>query len=681
MNTTQFFSLPVENPILIFALLLLVILLSPIVLRRVGVPHIIGMIAAGIVLGPGCLNILARDSSITLYGTVGMLYIMFLSGVEADMRDFRQNRRAGIIFGLLTALIPLAIGVGTALHFLSMDFKTSLLLASIYASHTLIAYPIVSKYGILKSRSVNIAIMGTIITNVLSLLVFAVMQQLLLPSLTTGAMEWDMLLHWLKFAMKIAVFSAIVMVGYPRLARRFFKKYTDNVIQYVFVLALVLLAAFMSQIAEIEGIIGAFLAGIALNRYIPNTSGLMNRIDFVGNAIFIPFFLIGTGMQIDLRALATNHSIWGIAALMTAVAICSKYVAALLTRYAFGLKKHEGWLLFGLSNAQAAATLAVVTLCRNEGLLGDDIFYGSIVMVFVTCFVSSIVTERAARKSSESSGRTPIHRGSRMLIAVSNPSTIERLLELAKMLRNQRTRVPLYALHVTDKQSPQPSASSLHAAPMHHLLRLASATDTEIKEIEREDDTIATGIVNTSSENNITDIVMGMAGSNITSAMFAIDIPSVLRRTYQGVWLAKLMQPLNTLKRIVITLPPQTEYEAGFGTLLYRLSNLHRQTQAKLVVYANDATLEKVSMLNRKSSLHISMQCKSFSDWHNFIVLATQLKKDDLFVCTLARRDSISYIIDMDGIPSILTNYFRDNNILIVYPEQYQSNETSSSFT
>ena len=287
MNSLNNIRLPIENPTLIFAILLLIILLSPIVLRRLKIPHIIGMITAGILLGPGGLGVLARDGSIELYGTVGMLYIMFLSGVEADIRDFRQNRRAGAAFGLLTALIPLALGVASSLFFLDMNFTISLLLASVYASHTLIAYPIVSKYGIVKTRAVNIAIMGTIITNVLSLLVFAVIES----SLRGG----ESILHWLTFGLEIAAFSAVVVFGIPKLAHSFFKKYTDNVIQYIFVIVLMLLAAFMSQLVGIEGIVGAFLAGIALNRYIPTTSGLMNRIDFVGNAIFIPFFLLAGG--------------------------------------------------------------------------------------------------------------------------------------------------------------------------------------------------------------------------------------------------------------------------------------------------------------------------------------------------------------------------------------------------
>jgi Kef-type K+ transport system membrane component KefB len=673
MNFIGNITFPVENPILIFAILLLVILLSPIVLRRFKVPHIIGMIVAGIILGPGGFGVLARDSSIELYGTVGMLYIMFLSGVEADIRDFKQNRKVGVVFGLLTAFLPLTLGVASSILVLDMNFKTSLLLASIYASHTLIAYPIVSKYGIVKTRAVSVVIMGTVITNIVSLLIFAVIESSLLGNTSV----W----HWIQFGLQVMAFSTIVVFGFPLLARKFFKKYIDNITQYIFVMALMLLAAFISQLAGIEGIIGAFLAGIALNRHIPTTSGLMNRIDFVGNAIFIPFFLIGIGMLIDLSVFVRNWDILKVAVLMVVVATAGKYLAAMLTRRAFSLKKYEGNMLFGLSNAQAAATLAVVTVCNREGWLGNDVLYSSIVMVLVTCLVSSLVTERASREIVSQKDKSRTYKtGGRLLIALNNPHTIEGLILLAKMLRNPHSRAPLFALHVVDKQNPDPQAKQNGKDLLGRAAAICASGETVINEIAREDDTIATGIINTCAEQSITDIVMGIGGENIMSALFAIDAASVLRRTHQSVIMARIRQPLGTLKRIVVAVPPQAEYEAGFSRWLYRLANLHRQTRARVVFYASEASLEKINLLNAHSAGTIKYQSNRFSDWQNFLILASYLHPDDLFVCVQARRQSLSYLPEMEQIPSLLSNYFRSNNILIIYPEQYQSNETALPF-
>jgi Kef-type K+ transport system membrane component KefB len=665
--------LPIENPILIFAILLLIILLSPSVLRRFKIPYIIGMIAAGIMLGPKGFGILARDSSVELYGTVGMLYIMFLSGVEVDIADFRRNKSAVAGFGLLTFTVPMLVGIVSSVYLFNLDPLAAVLLGSVYASHTLVAYPIVSRFGIAKTRAVNIVVVGTVITNILSLLVFAVME-----GIYRGSFSF---LYWLRFGFFTISFGCVVLYGFPWIARRFFKKYTDNVTQYVFVMALVLLAAFMGTLVGLEGIIGAFLAGIALNRLIPSTSGLMNRIEFVGNAIFIPFFLIGVGMLVDVRAFIGSGEMLKVALIMAVIATLSKYTAAILTRKLFGLKPYEGNLIFGLSNAQAAATIAVMTVCLREGWLSEPIFNGTIMMVLVTCIISTLVVEKSTHDILAKRDDTKTYKkGGRLLIAASHLQTVEHLFVLAKMVRNPRSREPLFALHITDKQNMNDAARQHGKAILERAATVAAGTDTLLKCLAREDDTIATGIVNTCEEQNISDIIMGIGASNITQSMFTIDVASVLRRTYQGVMLVKLRQPLNTLKRIVVAVPPQAEYEAGFSRWFYRLSNLHKQIQAPIVCYANEASIEKINLLNARNDSLLKIQCHRFDRWDDFLILASYLHEDDLFTCVLARHDSLSYAATMEQIPSLLSNYFRSNNILIIYPEQYQSNETKKQF-
>ncbi|GHT13712.1 sodium:proton antiporter [Bacteroidia bacterium] len=666
-------TLPIENPILIFAILLLIILLSPIMLRRFKIPYIIGMIAAGILLGPNGLDVLALDSSVELYGTVGMLYIMFLSGVEVDIADFRRNKFAIAGFGLFSFAVPMVMGIVSSIFCFNLGILAAVLLGSVYASHTLIAYPIVSRFGVAKTRAVNIAVVGTIVTNTLSLLVFAVV-----AGVYQGSFSF---LYWLRFGFLTISFGLVVLYGFPWIARRFFKKYSDNVTQYVFVMALVLLAAFIGTLIGLEGIIGAFLAGIALNKLVPSTSGLMNRIDFVGNAIFIPFFLIKVGMLVNVRAFISSLDMLKVALIMAAVATFSKYFAALFTRKCFKLKPYEGNLIFGLSNAQAAATIAVMTVCLKEGWLNETIFNGTIMMVLVTCIISTVVVEKATRDILDKKDNNKNYRkGGRLLIAVNNLQRVERLFVLAKMVRNPRSREPLFAIHVIDKQNVDDAERQNSKGILERAATVASGTDTLLKCLAREEDTVATGIVKTCQEQGISDIIMGMGTSNITQAMFTIDVASVLRRTHQGVMLVKLLQPPNTFKRIVVAVPPQAEYEAGFSRWLYRLSNLHKQTQAPIVFYANEATIEKINLLNARSEYHLKIQCHRFDRWDDFLIMASYLHEDDLFTCVLARRDSLSYAAVMEHIPSLLSNYFRDNNILIIYPEQYQSNETKNPF-
>jgi len=288
-------SLPLKNPVVIFSLVLFIILFAPIVLSRFKIPHIIGLILAGIIIGPYGLNLLLRDSSIVLFGTVGLQYIMFSAGLEIDLEEFRRNRFKSLVFGLYTFLLPMLLGTPVAYYLLGFSFPSALLLAGMFASHTLLAYPIASRYGIARIRSVTLTIGGTIITDILALLVLAAVTGMTRGDISVG--------FWLKLAVGTLIFGAIVFFLFPLVANWFFKNFEDNVAQYIFVLAMVFLGAFLAEVAGLEAIVGAFLAGLALNRFIPHSSALMNRIDFVGNAFFIPFFLISVGMLVDFRVL------------------------------------------------------------------------------------------------------------------------------------------------------------------------------------------------------------------------------------------------------------------------------------------------------------------------------------------------------------------------------------------
>lgn len=393
-------SFPLTNPVLIFSVILFIILLAPVILHRLRIPDLIGLIIAGAVIGPNGLGVMSRDSSMELFGTVGLLYIMFIAGLEIDMADLRKNYGKTLVFGFYTFLIPMVMGTLTGVYWLDFSWPTSLLLASMYASHTLITYPIVSKYGITKNKAVSMAIGGTVLTCILALLVLAVV-----VGMSVGEINHR---FWLKLGLSSVIFIAVVVIVFPMLGRWFFKRYEDSVGQYIFVLALVFLASFLAEAAGLEAIIGAFLSGLALNRLIPNTSALMNRIDFVGNAIFIPFFLIGVGMLVDVRTFTSGWNALWVAVVMCGIATLSKLIAAWLTEKSFRLTRDEGRLLFGLSNAQAAATLAAVLIGYNVvlgtdsagepvRLLNEDVLNGTIIMILFTCTIASFATQRAAQ--------------------------------------------------------------------------------------------------------------------------------------------------------------------------------------------------------------------------------------------------------------------------------------------
>lgn len=672
-------SLPLTNPVLIFALVLFIILFGPIILRKLRIPDVIGLIVAGMLIGPHGFNLMLRDSSIVLFGTVGMLYIMFLAAIEVDLSDFKRNTWKSILFGLATFLIPMGLGTLANSHLLQFGLLSSILLASVYASHTLIAYPIVSRYGVTKQRSVNITVGGTMITNVLALLVLAGV-----VSMAGGESENSV---WLRMGVSAAAFAAVVMLGFPPLARWFFKEFNDSVSQYIFVLGLVFLAAFFAQVAGMEAIIGAFLAGFALNRLIPHTSPLMNRIEFVGNALFIPFFLIGVGMLVDLRVLTGNATAVLVAATMSGVATLAKYLAAVFTQKTLRLSPDERGMIFGLSNAQGAVTLAAVLIGYNiilgeSGtgeplrLLNEDVLNGAVLMILITTAISSFVTEKAARNlavreelEEAAPSTTPPER---ILIPISNPGTIESLLTIAVMMKDPKNKEPLFALNVVDDQTDTVESIARSKKLLEKAARAASATDHRLEMLTRYDVNVTSGIIHAIKENFITDVIIGLhEKSKFAERLFGTKTDHLLDSTHQMIMISKSVQPLNTLKRIVVAVPSKAEFESGFVKWYERMNNLARQAGTTLLYFAHTDTLHKLRMLRDQTKATVETEYRDLDNWKRFPKISKELGSDDLLVVVVSRKTSISYNTLFEKIPGQLTRLFHGTSFIILYPEQF----------
>ena len=559
------FNLPITDPTWIFLLVLLIILFAPMVLGRLRIPHIIGMILAGVVIGEHGFNILARDSSFELFGKVGLYYIMFLAGLEMNMGDFKKNRGKAVVLGLLAFVIPMALGFITNMTVLKYGFITSVLLASMYASHTLVAYPIVIRYGVSRHRSVSIAVGGTAVTDTLTLLVLAV-----IGGLFKGESSE---MFWLWLVVKVIFLGFLIIFFFPRIGRWFFRKYDDNVMQFIFVLAMVFLGAGLMEFVGMEGILGAFLAGLVLNRLIPHVSPLMNHLEFVGNALFIPYFLIGVGMLIDIKILFGHGDALKVAVVMTTVALASKWIASWLTQKIYKMKAIERELMFGLSNAQAAATLAAVLVGYNiilpsgERLLNEDVLNGTIVLILFTCIISSFATERAARKLAMNEAQLDAEDKKnipeKILIPVANPETIEELINLSLVIRDSKQRNNLMALNVINDNSSSEQLESRGKRNLERAAMIAASADVSLTQISRYDLNIASGIIHTAKEYEVTDVIIGLHRKvNIVDSFFGNLADSLLKGLHREVMIAKFLMPVNTLRRIIIAVPPKAEYEA-----------------------------------------------------------------------------------------------------------------------
>ncbi len=653
-------TFPLSDPIAIFLLVIVIILCAPI-LNRFKIPHIIGLILAGTLFGPHGLNILSNDASFELFGKVGILYIMFQAGLEIDLNTFKQNSSKSVLFGIYTFVIPMVFGIVTGMWLLDMDFTRATLLASMYASHTLIAYPIVSKMGIAKNRAVSITIAGTIITVTASLLVLAVIVAAAKGEMNAG--------YWVRFGVSTFVFCGIVFGLLPRLSKYFLRRFNDSVAQYIFVMVIIFFASLLAQASGLEGILGAFFAGLILNRLIPSVSPLMNRIEFVGNAIFIPFFLLSIGMQIDLRAFVTSMESVKVAVVMTVVATVTKWMAAKLSQVTSRLTTVEGDLIFGLSNGQAAATLAAVMIGYNIGLLDENVLNGTIVMILVTCTISSIATERAARKIAIEEIQQNEQRQKlgteRILIPISNPQTMPQLLDISNLVK-QRNNKTLFALKINN--DPEDTAG---AKLMESAAKLASATDNKLVQIMKCDLNIANCIIDTVHANKITDLIVGIHHkANIVDTFLGGTITSLINSSSnQNLIIYGPKKPINSVKRLVVAVPQMAELEVGFDIWFDRIKNIASQLSIPVVFYANKVT---TAALKKQCEIHSSLNVsfRELASWEDFLIISKHIKHGDTLIVITARKATLSYNNLFEKIPYYLNKYFADNNFLLIYPRQ-----------
>jgi Kef-type K+ transport system membrane component KefB len=677
-------TLPLKNPVLLFSLILFIILFAPLLLNKLRIPHLIGLIIAGAIIGPNGLNLMMRDSSIVLYGTVGLLYIMFLAGLEIDLNEFRKNSGKSLIFGMYTFLIPMGMGMAVGIYVLHFSLATSVLLGAMFASHTLIAYPIISRLGVAKSRVVNIAVGGTLITDTLALLTLAVIE-----GLAVGEMDRE---FWIRLGISVPVFGAVVMGGFPILGRWFFKRYEDAISQYIFVLGMVFLGGFLAEASGMEPIIGAFLAGLALNRLIPATSPLMNRIEFVGNALFIPFFLIGVGMLIDFRAFVQDWAAIRVAAIMILVAHFSKYVAAWLGQKSFGFDREERRVLFGLSNARAAATLAAVLVGYNiilnqdaidagllageivvpVRLLGEDVLNGTILMILVTCTVGSFAAQKGAqnlalRETAEEPGG-PEESKERILLPLNDPDMAAELVNLTLALKSKKNKSGLFALHVIESDATDTATEKKARKILDRATVMASATDNYIQGMLRYDLNIINAILNVVKEQKITDLILGLNPAKDLSRTFLGGLTDgILSRSNTTTMIFKPQQPLSTIKRHLIVIPDKAEREIGFLFWVTKMWNLVANTGSKAVFYGTPGTLSILQSIHGQHS--IDAEFREFEDWDDFLIIGRDIRADDNLVVVMGRRDQLSFHPAMTKIPGHLDKHFRANPFLIIYPQ------------
>ncbi|MDE6177778.1 MAG: cation:proton antiporter [Duncaniella sp.] len=668
----------ISQPVPIFLTVMAILLVTPLVFNRLKIPYVIGLIIAGVAVGPHGFGILDQDKSFEVFGQVGILYLMFLAGIEIDMYHLRMNLRRGLVFGVFTFLIPLVLGAAAAILFLKMGMIEATLLASMFAAHTLLAYPIAARFGVTKSPAVIIAIAGTIVTVLGSLVVLAGV---------LGVVREGSIRSMLPVLGYLMVYAGVIYYTYPRLTRWFFKKYHDGISQFVYVMVMVFLAAAVAAWIGLEGVFGAFYAGLVLNKFIPSRSTLMGRLEFVGNALFIPYFLIGVGMMIDLTVLTRGWETLYIASVMCGVGMSTKWLAALVTQKLFGLTSTDRSMMYQLSNAHTAVALAVVTIGYSMDLFGVEVLNGTILMILVTCTVSSMGTARAAAKLKVQlleQAQADVDRDlstirPRTLLAISNPLMAPGIVDLALAMRFPDTSAAgdLYALHVrNDNSAPSRSISrnSLDVAE-----RAAAAVEVSLSTIERYDLNFITGVLNTMQERDITEVIIGLHRRTALIDSFLGDkIERLLRSTNRMICITRCFNPLSTLSKVYVAVPKKAEYETGFTRWVQAVGNLCRHIGCPVEFWCEEETMKMIQYVLSQARIGIKTGFCAVRSFDDFVLKQSAVGQDDLLVVVSARRTSVSFDSDMDEVAPFLQRYYQSGNLIMIYPGQFGS-ETATS--
>ena len=669
------FRLPITDPTWIFFLVLVMILFAPLLLSRLRIPHIIGLILAGVLVGEHGFNLLERDSSFELFGKVGIYYIMFLAGLEMDMGNFQRHGRRGALFGLLTFLIPFCTGLLVGMYVLHYSLLTSMLLACIFSSHTLVAYPIVGRYGVGKHVSVVLSIVATAIATFLALLILAG----IVGAHTKGADGT----FWLWFALKFVLYGAFVIGIFPIIGRRFFRRYDDSVMQYIFVLALVFFSAALAELAGLEGLLGAFLAGLVLNRLIPKVSPLMNRIEFVGNALFIPYFLIGVGMLINVRVLLNNTGSLWVVLLMIVTATLTKWLSAFLMQKSFAMNTASRNMMFGLTNAHAAGALAMVMIgtkievSPGVYLMDDTLLNGTVMVILVSCILSSLATERASRSIAIANADLEENQGSnhgKCLITYSNPATVDLLTQLGIMIRNPRIPDGLMGLSVAYDDDDEKNARYRQQGKVNleKAEKIAAAADVRMKTLSRVSNNIASGIVHTMKEYDVGEVIVGLHHKlSVGDSFFGSIVVNLLKGTHRELMVVRCLMPPNTWRRMVIAVPPKAEYEVGFYKWLEHLCRVGEQLGCRMHFFTHSQTAPYIKDYLGKMHQQVRAEFSELENWEDLLLLTSHVEYEHLLVIVSARRGFISYDPSFERLPLQISKYFSNNSVLLLYPDQY----------
>ena len=619
MSFQQLF--PLTDSIWICFAVLTLVLFVPILCKRLRFPQIAGLIITGTLIGPGLLNILNITPEIQFFSRMGLLFIMFFAGLGIDLEEMKRNRFWGILFGVLTFAIPWVLCYLACVWILGLTASTSAILACLMGSHTLISYPIISRYGLGRRKSVTISVAGALVAILMALVVYAVMMS------THGDADFNPL--W--FILKIAVYITAVILFYPRMARGFFQRVTNSFSHFLFVMILLALSCGLAQFIGLDSIVGAFLAGIVLNRYIPKSSPLMNRLDFVGNTLFVPLFLLGTGLMIDLKSMTGDWLFLTSFAVLFIIGTFGKWFAALIVQKANGFVRNDRRVIFGLSASHAAGALAIAMGAYAGGLMDNTTLSATVLIVLFSCILSNIITENAADALHLEEQSDASHPESRLMVMLTGSNTLQALMDTAITLYDKHSP-ELVGLYVTVNGEHAPKYMQDGKGRLEEASRIAASADVPFIAHNRLGNNIIDSILHASNEFAADRMLMGLPLRHSINLPYLDNIISPLNDGFHGqIVLQRFVTPMNTIRRIVVLVPGPVIQDDAFENCMESIYRITMAIGCATEFYGKDQPISAVrgTGLNFSSGRVSYNEVSETADMHWVI---SGLKEDHLLM-------------------------------------------------
>ena len=667
----EIFSLPLTNNVALLSLILTIILIIPLFTKRFHIPQVIGLILCGTLIGPHALNIVDNQGAISLFSTIGLLYIMFMAGLELDIHQFNANKQRSILFALLTMICPIAVIFPIAYFGFDMPALASLLTGCMFSTHTLIAYPAVSRYGVSNDASVAVTVGGTIIVDAVVLILLAVMIGLAVGNLTAD--------FWIGLGISLVIFSLFMFFVVPFVARWFFSHWHNERIQrYIFIIFMLMLSALVAEICELEGIVGAFLAGLMLNRYIPKNSALMHQIEFIGNVLFIPVFMVSVGMLVDVSVIAQGPATILLALLLSTAALAAKWLASWISQKMFGYSKAQREVMFGLSSARVAATLAIVLVAHRVGILNDTFLNAAILLILITCIVASFVTENAAKNLAiEHADRSQHHDAAtdeQIILPVANPAHAVPLLNFADHIKSPLSKHPttLFTV-VSDDAQAEPRIREFRNAASK-VIKASDAPD-RFHITATIDPSFADAVSRVVRETHANILLLGWPQSSLSDKIMGEKWCALVNAVDRMIIWADLPQAMTTPRRIALFTLKYAENEPGFDEWFDKVVLLAAQTALEIHHFGTQSTYEcmkaRLDTTHQNASLTHHAPCTPQA-------ACDIIQEHDWIIAVSARLSTLSHVSTCEAMSGALTRHFAKHNKLIIYPYQHTKDDDNS---